>query len=419
MNLKAKAQALPKLPGVYLFKDQRGVVIYVGKAKVLRQRVASYFKPLEDIKTKILIEKAADLDYVLTDSELKALLLENKLIKKYHPQYNVSLRDDKTYPYLKLTINEPWPRLLMVRKKLPDGAKYFGPFQGAMVREILRLAKKTFPLRWCKKTPLIKRQQPCLYYRLGSCSGPCIGKSNQAEYHRLVAGLILFLKGKTNQALTILNEAMAKAAKGRNYERAAYFRDKIKLLQKMFTQESKSAKLFGQPTERLYALQKELQLKALPLRIEAFDISNISGTNMVGSMVVFQAGLPLKTDYRRFKIASLKDKPNDVAAIFEVVIRRYTRTLAQKLPQPSLILVDGGKGQVNAAAQALAKAKLDFVPVIGLAKKEEIIFFPGPKTELILAKTSQALQLLQQIRDEAHRFAVNFHRHKRQASLFE
>lgn len=417
MNIKEKLSALPNKPGVYLFKDTKGVIIYVGKAKSLRKRVASYFKLHDDIKTQILVSKLADVEYIVTSSEDDALILENRLIKKYQPRYNISLKDDKTYPSLKLTIHEKWPRLLFVRKKINDGSLYFGPFPGGVAREAIRLIKKIFPIRWCKESPLKKREQPCLFYRIGNCSGPCVGKVSRQDYMSLVQGIVLLLKGKSDEALNKLKEEMAKASKSQDYERAAGLRDKIKILQKLFEEHGLRKVPAPRKLSEVSELKKALKLKNPPMRIEAFDVSNISGSNIVGAMVVFYGGLPLRADYRRFKIKTVEEKPNDVAAIFEMVKRRYTLSLSKKLPLPDLVLIDGGQGQVNAAKKALKKAQLKNTPLIGLAKKEEIICLGNGK-ELKLPKTSAALQLLQRARDEVHRFAIAFHRQKRKKGLF-
>jgi len=415
--LKEKLKSLPPKPGVYLFKNQKGEVIYVGKAKSLRKRVASYFKAKPELKTSILLDHLYDIDYQVTASELEALLLEDELIKKYKPRYNVALRDDKAYPFLKLTVNEQWPRLFLVRRKEEDGALYFGRYQGGMVREVIRLVKKLFPIRWCKETPLKMRQQPCLYYRIGSCSGPCIGKISQEEYRSLVSGIISLLEGKMEEAKERLREEMERASRQLDFERAAYLRDRIKILDKMMEGKTNLAKT---PSPRLLSEVEELKqvlgLARPPMRIEAFDISNIQGYQIVGSMVTFVGGLPLKSDYRRFKVRSLEKKPNDVQALYEVIKRRYAGSLAKKMETPDLILVDGGRAQVSFGEKALKEVGLNR-PIVGLAKREEDLYLPqrGP---LKLDKRSASLQLLQRIRDEAHRFAVAYHRERRGKEMF-
>jgi excinuclease ABC subunit C len=346
------------------------------------------------------------------------LLLEDELVKKYRPRYNVALRDDKAYPLLKLTVNEEWPRLFLARRKEKDGALYFGRYQGRMVREVIRLVKKLFPIRWCKESPLKIRQQPCLYYRIGSCSGPCIGKINREQYLSLVDAIKDLLEGKMERSISKLKAEMEKASEELNFERAAYLRDRTKTLERMM----EGADINKAPAPRLLSeiteLKKELKLPKDPMRIEAFDISNISGRNVVGSMVVFLGGVPLKNEYRKFKVRSVEEKPNDVAAIYEVVKRRYTGSLKKELVLPDLILVDGGLSQVNAALKALEGTRLETLPLIGLAKRNEEIYFPKKSKPLSLPKSSAALKLLQRVRDEAHRFAIAYHRAKRAKSLF-
>jgi excinuclease ABC subunit C len=418
-SLKEKLKSLPAKPGVYLFKDKNGVVIYVGKAKSLRKRVSSYFKPNSDIKTGILLDRLYDIDYIVAGSELDALILEDELVKKYKPRYNVALRDDKAYPFLKLTVNEEWPRLFLARRKEKDGAVYFGRYQGGMVRAVTRLIKKLFPIRWCRETPLKKREQPCLYYHIGSCAGPCVGNISKEDYRSLVQGIALLLQGKMDRAMEKLKSEMEKAAACQDFERARYFRDSLKLLEKMI--EGK-ADLTKAPSPRglaeLTELQKELKLPGPPMRIEAFDISNIQGSNIVGSMVVFLGGLPLKNDYRRFRVRSVEGKPNDAQAVYEVVKRRYTKSLAGKMELPDLVMVDGGAAQVGSGRKALEEARLPGMPLIGLAKREEEIYLPGKRETVRLSRHSPGLQLLQRIRDEAHRFAVLYHRERRKKSLF-
>jgi excinuclease ABC subunit C len=417
-SLKEKLKSLPHKPGVYLFKDRKGVILYIGKAKSLRKRVSSYFTKPAEIKTSILLDRLYDIDYIVAGSEMDALILEDELVKKYKPRYNISLRDDKAYPFLKLTINEKWPRLFLVRRKEKDGALYFGRFRGGMVREVVKLVKRLFPIRWCRESPLRMREQPCLYYRIGSCSGPCIGKISQADYTALVQGIVLLLEGKMEEAIDKLGVEMEKASKQQDFERAAYLRDRIKVLQKMM--EGKDLRKAPSPRllEEVSELKKVLKLKRSPMRIEAFDVSNISGSNIVGSMVTFYGGLPLKNDYRKFRVRSVEKKPNDVAAIYEIVKRRYAGMLSKKMELPDLVMVDGGKGQVKAGRKGLREAGLTKVPIIGLAKREENIYLPRKTKPLSLAKTSSALQLLQRIRDEAHRFAIAYHRGIRTKSLF-
>lgn len=424
-SLGEKLKSLPRKPGVYLFKDKNGAVIYIGKANSLRKRVSSYFNKTPDLKTSILISRLRDIDFIITGSELDALVLEDELIKKYKPKYNVAQRDDKAYPFLKLTVNEEWPRLILARRKENDGARYFGRFQGGMVRAVIRLIKKIFPIRWCKETPLRKREQPCLYFQVGSCSGPCIGKVSREEYQTMVLGITLLLEGKMEAAMEKLTKEMERASAAQDFERAGYFRDSSEQLMKMLEGKVNLQRVSSPhgliETEEL---QKKLKLVNAPMRIECFDISNIQGTNIVGSMVSFVGGLPLKNDYRRFKIRSLGEKPNDVQAIYEVVRRRYGGNLAKKMELPDLILIDGGAAQVNFGEKALLGTSAEGRPIVGLAKKEELIYLPKGNPTIVgqgtvrLTFHSPALQLLQRIRDEAHRFAVTYHREKRGKALF-
>ncbi|MFH1361464.1 MAG: excinuclease ABC subunit UvrC, partial [bacterium] len=348
-SFREKLSGLPCQPGVYLFRGRSGEILYIGKAKSLKKRVSSYFTKPPDLKTSILLDKLRDIDYILAKSELDALLLENELIKKHKPRYNVALRDDKTYPFLKLSVQEEWPRLFLARKKTKDGARYFGRFQGGMVREVIRQVKKLFPIRWCKETPLKKRAQPCLYYRIGKCSGPCIGAIEHENYLALISGVQSLLAGNLGAALAKLEKEMQSAAGRHEFELAAILRDRIRLLGKMLKTKGPRHLPELRNEAGLKELKEALALGSLPTRIEGFDISNIQGSNIVGSMVTFYGGVPLKSAYRKFKIRSVAGKPNDVAAIYEIIKRRFSGGLSQSLPAPDLILIDGGLGQVNSA----------------------------------------------------------------------
>ena len=404
----------PDLPGVYLFKDKEGAVIYVGKAKSLKNRVSSYFqKPQESPKTRALISEYKSVDFITTPTELEALLLERQLINKHKPRFNVMWKDDKQYPYLKLTLNEEWPRLIMVRKKEDDGAKYFGPFESKSVRETIRLIKKLFPIRWCKESPLKFRQQPCLQYHLRHCPAPCIGGIGRDEYQNYLNAIIKVLEGDLSSAIKCLNDEMSLAAKSQRFEQAARLRDRIDNLSRIL---QKKPGWMPKPKEKegdtgIWELKEALNLAKVPRQIEAFDVSNIQGENLVASMVTFVDGEPEKSDYRKFKIRGFT-LPNDVGAIHQTVLRRYTGSLKEKMKRPDLILVDGGIAQVRSAKSALNEAGLK-VPVIGLAKKFEEIYSPAKNIPLSLPRESSALKLLMRIRDEAHRFAITYHRASR------
>ncbi len=516
----------PDKPGVYLIKDRSGRVIYVGKAISIAKRIPAHFRPDSKLAGHI-----ADVDYIVTTNELEALILEAVLIKKYHPRYNVLLRDDKQYPYIKLTINEEYPRILMVRKIDNDGAKYFGPYMSQTVRDMFKVVKRLFLIRWCKEFK--KRPQPCFYYHMGKCLGPCAREVSREEYLKNVKDVELFLDGKYGSAIGKLRSEMKEASENKEYEAAARARDKLRMFekfseeQKIVTSDKKDKDVFslvtggnsalvlileirggkltgkdsyyikdvkldekdllsssvvqyyssaayvpeeiiinagkdkdilekaltelrkkkakvvipasGNPlglykmalenanyqfqqrmkaegyiSDALFDLKRSLGLKHLPYRIEAFDISTTMGVETVGSMVAFEGGLPLKSDYRKFKVAPGRKANNDVAGIRNVVMRRYTGKLSSQLTAPDLVVIDGGMGQLNAARPFIPKG----AAVLGLAKKLEEIYLPGKKTPVRLKMSSPALKLLRRVRDEAHRFAITFHRKRRAKKMF-
>jgi len=404
----------PDLPGVYLFKDNLGKVIYVGKAGSLKNRISSYFqKPTDSPKTNALISEYKKIDFITTPTELEALLLERQLITKYKPRFNVMWKDDKQYPYLKLTLNEEWPRLIMVRKKEEDGAGYFGPFESRSVRETIRLIKKLFPIRWCRESPLKFRRQPCLQYHLKHCLGPCIGGITREEYQNYLNAIIKVLEGDLSSAIKYLNDEMIEAAKDQRFEQAARLRNRINNLSRIIEKKPgwmpKAKEKEGDTS--IWELKISLNLVKIPRRIEAFDVSNIQGEALVASMVTFFDGEPKKSDYRKFKIRGFI-LPNDVGAINQAVFRRYAGSLKKKMDTPDLILIDGGIAHVRSAKKALIEAKIK-VPVIGLAKKLEEIYFPEKNIPIKLPLASPALRLLMRIRDEAHRFAITYHRASR------
>lgn len=409
----------PDRPGVYLFKDAKGKIIYVGKAKSLAKRVSSYFRqPIDSPKTQALVSNYRAIDFIVTPTELEALLLENKLIKQYQPKYNIQWRDDKNYPYIKLTTNEEWPRLLIVRKKENDQALYFGPYNAQSVKETIRLLYRLFPIRSCIETPMKIRSAPCLKYHIKRCFAPCIGKISKEQYHNFCRAIAKLLSGNLESAVAYLKGEMQAASAAQKFEAAARLRDRIKSLERIGKEkpgwQPPRRVIEGDPS--LYELRNLLGLKRLPRRIEAFDVSNIQGKNPAASLVVFENGAPLKRDYRRFIIRSV-EQPNDVASIEEVVFRRYAKSLKKELANPELILIDGGIAQARAAFTALKKAKAK-IPVIGLAKKEEKIYFPYGRPPLALPADSGALNLLQRMRDEAHRFALSLHRKRRSKEVF-
>ncbi|MGD9489745.1 MAG: excinuclease ABC subunit UvrC [Calditrichaceae bacterium] len=544
MTLEEKLQNLPVKPGCYLFKDKKGTVLYVGKAGALRSRVRSYFQESRPYHPKLaaLVKRVADLEFIVTDSEVEALILENNLIKEYKPRYNVNLKDDKSYPYIRIT-NEDFPQVFITRRIIRDGSQYFGPYTDVKnVRSIVKILHRIFPIRSCKydlSPDVIKKGkvQLCLDYYIKKCKGPCQGLQSKEDYDKMIDGVRRFLKGKTDELLKELRTEMESHARDLEFEEAARVRDKISDLenyrnnQKMVQSDHRDrdvvamaredddacavlfkireGKIIGRMhyymgqvewqsdgeiisqfinhyyfnsddlpqevylqteidqktayetwlTERserkvhliipkvgekrqlmdlgqknarflleelklqklksknyiphvVKALQRDLRLKQEPRRIECFDISNIQGTDPVASMVCFVDGKAKKSEYRRFKI-NVKQSPDDFAMMREVVYRRYSRLIREKKSLPDLIMVDGGKGQLSSAVSVLNELKISDQPIIGLAKRLEEIFFPGYSDAQMLPKTSSSLRLLQQIRDEAHRFAITFHRERR------
>jgi excinuclease ABC subunit C len=548
---------LPTKPGVYLYKNAAGKVIYVGKAVNLRARVRSYFHQSAQQTPKIrqLVEEIADIDFIVAGSELEALLLENNLIKKHQPRYNVRLKDDKRYPYIKVHWQDPFPRVTTTRRILDDGARYFGPYTAASAAyQTLDLVRKIFPYLTCTRTITGEDERACLYYHIGRCAAPCIGAVNQEEYRAVIQGLCDFLSGRTETVVADLRRQMEEAAGELDYEKAALIRDQIQAIEHVvekqkvmstvmadhdviaFARENsdtcvqvffiRAGRLIGREyflldgtaeendraimtsfikqfydqvssvppeillpgevdevmiirdwlrskrganvmlkvprrgqkrelvqmaaenaaetlthlraqwqadeskqSEALSDLQQYLNLAEPPLRIECYDVSTLQGTNTVASMVVFVKGVPRKSDYRRFKMRGVKGQ-DDFASMQETLRRRFKRMkdagyqLHEKPGKkdeynawsllPDLVIVDGGKGQLNAALDVLDEFDLrDAVPIVGLAKREEELFTPGQSRPVVLPRNSQALFLVQRIRDEAHRFAVEYHRNLR------
>ncbi|MCG3210989.1 MAG: UvrABC system protein C [Anaerolineae bacterium] len=551
-------KTLPVKPGVYLHKNAQGKVIYVGKAVNLKSRVRSYFhKSAQDnAKTRRLVDEIADIEFIVATSELEALLLENTLIKKYQPRFNVRLKDDKRYPYIKVHWHEPFPKVTTTRRLQNDGARYYGPYTAAWAAyQTLDLVRKIFPYLTCNRVITGNDPRACLYYHIGRCAAPCIGAVNQAEYRAIIDGLCDFLGGNTEPVVAEMRRQMDEAAEALDFEKAATLRDQIKAIDQVVEKQKvvnaasvdedviafaradddacvqvffiRGGKLVGRDyfvlentadeaedeimgsflkqfydqsatipprillpndidemmiirdwlkskrgadvtlkvprrgkqkellkmaadnatetlthlraqwasdeskqTEGLTELQQALDLPEAPVRIECFDISTLQGTNTVGSMVVFAKGTPRKSDYRRFKIKTVVGQ-DDFASMQEMLRRRFARLKdggyhnpLDKVEKPkaedawsilpNLIIIDGGKGQLNAALEVLDEFELrDAIPIVGLAKREEEIFLPGQSQPVILPRKSQALFLVQRVRDEAHRFGVTYHRNLR------
>ena len=410
-KLKKQISSLPDSPGVYLMKDAQGRILYIGKAKSLRKRLFSYFGRGLSNKTLGLMSHLSDIDYRLSSCESMALLLEAGLIHKYKPKYNVSLRDDKSFPLVKIT-NEEFPRVHITRRKEAGGARYFGPYtNAALLRDALKIIRHYFPYRSCKRMP----KKPCIYYRLRLSPAPCAAKISKSEYAKTIKQICLILEGKNDNLLKELARLMQSKAREREFEEAAGLRDKLIALSAF--KPAYTQPLAAQaPQAGIRQLKEVLGFKALPRRIEAFDVSNISGRQASASMVSFYNGLADKANYRRFRIKTVKES-NDYQMLAEAVLRRYRRVKEENLPPPDLILVDGGKGQLRAVKKELEHLGFN-MPVISLAKKEELVHTLVSCTPLRLKSNSAALRLLQHIRNESHRFALAYHRILRKRHAF-
>jgi excinuclease ABC subunit C len=438
--IRKKLDVLPHKPGIYLMKDRFGTVIYVGKARDLRKRVSQYFHPSRrmgwDLKFNALVEAIHDFDIHVVRSEPEAFLLEGKLIKEFHPRYNISFRDDKRFLMLKVNLNDPIPNFAFTRLKKDDGARYFGPFSNSgALRNTLALVRRQFNLRGCRVfTPGEADYKHCLYAHLKYCTAPCIGNVTREQYLEQVNAACDFIAGQCHEMKEQLEIEMRKAATAQDYEKAAGLRDLIRDLKETTKKERKFERvpytlpLAIDPQHDLMELAKALGLREPPRRIEGFDISNISGTFAVASLVSFKNGRPDRLNYRRFKIKTVEGQ-DDFASMAEVVRRRYARLLRESsgrvrenvdgspalsqarlrgLPLPDLILIDGGKGQLGAACTELKKLGLEKIPVIGLAKEFEEIYQPGNSKPLRLGLNHPVVKLLQRIRDECHRVANSY-----------
>lgn len=411
-------------------KDRFGTVIYVGKARDLRKRVSSYFQPSRrrgwDLKLNALVDAVYDLDTHTVRSEPEALLLEGKLIKEYQPRYNISFRDDKRFLLVKVNINDPIPRFTLTRIQQDDGARYFGPFaHSSAARHTLMLVRRKFSLRGCRPfTPGPEDYKHCLYGHLKYCTAPCIENVTLEAYREQVRAACDFLSGRTEEMEKDLIEQMKKAALAENFEKAAEYRDALQDLRRT-TQKTKTFPRIPytlpvaiEPERDLVELGTCLGLPAPPKRIEGYDISNISGTFAVASLVSFWEGKPDRSCYRRFRMKTVTGQ-DDFACMAETLQRRYTRMLRENSQPPDLIVIDGGKGQLNAACEELAKLGLSQIPIIGLAKEFEEIYQPGKPEPLRLSHDSGALKLLQRVRDESHRFANTYNAQLRLKKISE
>jgi excinuclease ABC subunit C len=427
---KEKVKTFPTSPGVYLMKDDRGRVIYIGKAVNLRNRAGSYFtkQAAEELRTAKLVLEIKDLDYIVTDSEVDALLLEARLVKDVQPRFNQELKDDKTFPYLEIFIREEFPRVEFTRKPRSRGTKLYGPFTNAKrLRGAIVVLQQIFQFRTC--TLNIKEAderwrwfRPCLLASIHQCTAPCNQRISRDDYRRDIRRLRLFLEGKKDSLFTELRTEMQTAAKELKFEKAARLRDQIKLLENLNLRgdlrEHAQPEVFQvDPKRGLLGLKKVFDLPAVPRRIEGMDIAHLQGGETVASCVQFIDGLPFKQGYKRFKIRTV-DGVDDFASMREVVSRHFRRLQQEGEPFPDLLLIDGGKGQLGAAMAALGSIGVQAPFVCSLAKKQEEIFLPGQSDPKLLSKHSFALRLLQYVRDESHRFAQQYHHLLRKKSTF-
>lgn len=428
--IRKKLNTVPHKPGVYLHKDRFGTVIYVGKARDLRKRISQYFQSSRrhgwDLKFNALVEAIHDFDIHVVRSEPESLLLESKLIKELKPRFNVSLRDDKRYLMLKVNLSDPIPNFIFTRLKKDDGARYFGPFvNSTALRNAVALARKQFNLRGCRVfTPGEADYKHCLYAHLKNCTAPCVGIVTRGQYLEQVKAACDFLEGQCRDLQPQLEAEMKKAAAAHDFEKAADLRDLLRDLNDTWKKTEKFARvpytlpLSINPENDLVELAKVLGLSVPPQRIEGFDISNISGTFAVASLVSFKQGRPDRANYRRFKIKTVAGQ-DDFASMAEVVHRRYSRLRREAKPMPDLILIDGGKGQLSMACAELKKLGLEKIPVIGLAKEFEEIYLPNQSLPLRLGLDHPAVKLLQRIRDECHRVANSFNAQLRLKKISE
>ncbi|MDD5011117.1 MAG: excinuclease ABC subunit UvrC [Phycisphaerae bacterium] len=430
-QIRQLIRAFPTDPGLYFMKDSKGTVLYIGKAKNLRSRAASYFQPSADIESSRgpriteMLAKVETVDFVETKNEVDAVLQEARLIKDVRPPYNADLTDDKTFPYLEITVRDEYPGVYITRKPRTN-SRLFGPFanvgdlRGAMV-----VLQKIFKFRTCRldiSSCDDKRRffRPCILYSIKQCTAPCADRISRADYKKSINDLIKFLNSKRTTVSKQLQKQMAAAAKARDYEKAAMYRDRIRLIENLDKRGSVSQdvqpEVFAvEPTDALVKLQKILD-SPNPVRvIEGFDIAHIAGAETVGSLVRFIDGRPFKAGYRRYKIKTVSGI-DDYACLKEVLLRRFRRAAAGEELWPDLVLIDGGIGQLHAAEDAFKELNVKMPLLVSIAKREEIIYIAGKDEPLKLAATNPAKKLLQYVRDEAHRFAQHYHhilRHKK------
>jgi len=420
MDIKEKIRNLPSSAGVYIMKGAGGEVLYVGKADSLKKRVSSYFRRSSRHSERIssLVSRVEDVTFIPASTGAEALIYEDSLIKQLKPRYNVALRDDKTYPFLKLTVNEEFPRLIVTRRKENDGSLYFGPYTTVkLIRQAVSFLKGIFPLRTCARMPA----RAWLNYHIKQCPAPCIGRIDKAAYMDTVQQLKLFLEGRQGELRRHLSEKMASAAEREDFEEASRIKDVLEAIAAI-----RENTIAYNPSGEVEELKGILGIKGRIERIEAFDISNIMGSSAVGAMACFHKGRPSKSGYRKFRIKTVS-RIDDYAMMKEIVGRRYRRLVEEKGDLPDLIVIDGGKGHLSAASEELEKLGLKGLPIIGIAKpahrtlsslnhpgqeggEHEHIYVKGRPEPITLPRDSKALHLLERARDEAHRFAIAYHK---------
>ncbi|MCD8351732.1 MAG: excinuclease ABC subunit UvrC [Planctomycetaceae bacterium] len=428
-KLLEKARQLTEGPGVYIMRDTEGREIYVGKAKNLRRRVSSYFQKRErHSKDLALVENIDDFEYVETDSELEAFLLESRLIKDFNPRYNVLLKDGDAYPFIEVTWGEDFPRVRTAWRRENPESRYYGPFVGAGdIRGALAALQRIFRFRSCQRSmdadnPRHFRQRGCLNYHLHRCAGVCTGRVTKEDYRKRVSGLCRFLSGGKKDLIDDLRKEMETAAAELRFEDAAGLRDLVDSLMTLNEHPGIDESLAPlnpqtEPDKGLKALQEVLGLEEMPRRIEGIDIANLMGKEVVGSLVNFLDGVPFKDGYRRYRIKTV-DGQDDFASIAEVVRRRYGRMVEEGTPLPDIVLIDGGKGQLGAAARAMQEVGAKPKALLSLAKQEETPYLAGRHEPLPMSRRNAGLKLLMHVRDESHRFAQHYHHILRRKAMF-
>lgn len=427
----AKVKTFPQVPGVYLMKDVAGRVIYVGKAKNLRSRAGSYFlkAAAEDSRTASWVGEIADIDFVECESEVDALLMESRLVKDIQPRHNKELKDDKTFPYLMITTRDEFPRVEVTREPKERGVKLYGPFASAgALRGAIQVLQRIFKFRTCtldisESDEKWQWFRPCLLHSIHQCTAPCNFRIGKEEYRRDIKRLQTFLEGGKKRLLKEMTDEMMAASKAMDFERAAVLRDEINMLNRLeergeLDTHAQPEVFYIDPKKGLAGLKKVLALPEMPRVIEGMDIAHLGGGETVASMVQFIDGLPFKPGYRRFRIQDV-DGIDDFRSMYEVVSRRFRRLSDSGESFPDILLIDGGKGQLNSAMAAFRDQEITPPTVISLAKREEEIFRPGESESIKLSRNSFALRLLQYVRDESHRFAQHYHHILRNKSTFD